>query len=301
MKEVIAVNPKALLIMNPRAGKMQGKRYLGEIIWLFSERGYDCSVQMTRKPGDGLPICRSMAKDFDLVIAIGGDGTLNEVIAGMMESGEKKPLGFIPAGSTNVFSGNLGFPKQILKAARQILDGTPHPFDLGTINGRYFSFIAAFGAFTKTSNATPQSAKNALGQFAYVLQALKDFPMIKPIHVRVETPLQVFEGDYIFGAFCNSLTVAGIVKLSKKTVDLHDGLLEILLIKYPTTPNQISRTINALNTQRYEPELITFCSTDRATIFAPADTEWTVDGDYAQGSDRIRIETLHNAIQFLKK
>jgi YegS/Rv2252/BmrU family lipid kinase len=286
--------------MNPRAGKMQGIKNLGKIIQLFSDKGYDCSVQMTKKPGDGTPICRTMAPEFDLVVAIGGDGTLNEVICGMMESGENKPLGFIPAGSTNVFSANLGFPKQLLNAATHIVEGTPHPYDVGTINGRYFSFIAAFGAFIRTSHITPQNAKNALGPFAYVLQGIRDFPTFKPIHARVETPNGVFEDDYIFGAFCNSLTVAGLIQFNRNEINLHDGLLEILLIKYPTTPSQVSRILNDLSTQRYEPELITFCSTDQATVYLSKEVEWSIDGEYFEGSDENRIATLPDGIRFMR-
>ncbi|MFA5179575.1 MAG: YegS/Rv2252/BmrU family lipid kinase [Candidatus Izemoplasmatales bacterium] len=291
----------ALLIINPRAGKMRGNRFLAEIISIFIDHGFDNCVYMTRHPGDGVDICKTHAKDFNLVVAIGGDGTLNEVISGMIESGVKKPLGYIPAGSTNVFSGNLGLTPDILSAAKRIMKCSSKPMDIGRFENRYFSFIASFGAFSKTSYATPQNAKNTLGHMAYIFEGIKEMPNIKPIHVRVETDTQSFEDDYIFGAFSNSLTVAGILKLDKKRVDLSDGLLEILLIKYPKNADQFSRVLSGLNTKHYDPDIISFCSTKKATVYAPKDMDWSLDGEYAAGAEIIHVETLHNAIDFIRK
>jgi len=295
------VNKQALLIINPRAGKMRGNRFLAEIISIFTDHGYDNCVYMTRHPGDGIEICKTHAKDFNLVVAIGGDGTLNEVISGMILSGVKKPLGYIPAGSTNVFSGNLGLTTDILLAAKRIMKYSPKPMDIGRFENRYFSFVASFGAFTKTSYATPQNAKNTLGHMAYIFEGIKEMPNIKPIHVRVETDYQVFEDDYILGAFSNSLTVAGILKLDKKIVDLNDGLLELLLIKYPKNADQFSRALSGLNTKQYDPNIISFCSTKKAIVYAPKDMDWSLDGEYAAGRDTIQVEALYNAIDIIRK
>jgi len=290
----------ALLIMNPRAGHMQGKRYLGRIISLFAARGYSICVHWTRQRGDGTILARDYSAKADLVIAMGGDGTMNEVLEGMIQSGTMKPFGFIPAGSTNVLSKNLHFPKNIMRAVSCILDGSPHPFDLGSFNRkRHFAFIASFGVFTKASYDTPQQAKNTFGTLAYLIECMKELPAYQPIHARVEVPGETYEGDYIFAAFTNSLTISGFLKLDVTPGNLNDGMMEILLVKHPASPEDVAPTIQTLTRREYDSRYVTFCSAPRAKVTFRQPVAWTIDGEYADTTGKVEIETLHNAVEFL--
>ena len=290
----------ALLIMNPRAGHMQGKRYLGRIISLFASRGYSICVHWTRQRGDGTILARDYSAMADLVIAMGGDGTMNEVLEGMIQSGTMKPFGFIPAGSTNVISKNLHFPKNIMKAVKCILDGSPYPFDLGSFNRkRHFAFIASFGVFTKASYDTPQQAKNAFGTLAYLIECMKELPAYQPIHARVEIPGEAYEGDYIFAAFTNSLTISGFLKLDVTPGNLNDGMMEILLVKHPASPKDVGPTIQTLTRREYDSRYVTFCSAPWAKVTFRRPVAWTIDGEYADTTEKVEIETLHNAVEFL--
>lgn len=292
---------RALLILNPLAGRKRGEKLIKSIVRIFREQGYYVVLKRTRHHGDAVNLCRDNIQDADLVVPIGGDGTLNQVIDGMMKSGIKKPIGFIPAGSSNVFSGNLGFPRGILRATRNVAEGTPKPLDIGMFNDRYFSFITSFGAFTKTSWLTPQKAKNSLGQMAYFFQGIKDFSSIKPIHAKIIAGDRIYEDDYIFGSITNSLTVAGIIKLDTASVDLNDGSMEILLIKYPQNGAQFTRTITALNNKQYDPQIITYFSASKVEVQCPKETEWSVDGEFAHWTEKIEISVLQNAIDFVRK
>jgi len=285
--------------MNPRAGMMRANRKLADIITLFSSYGYENTVCMTSVSGDGTRICKAKAGEMDLVVCIGGDGTLNEIIMGMIESGARKPIGYIPAGTTNDFASSLKLSKNIMKAASDIMEGTPHALDIGRFNERCFSYIASCGAFTRVAYTTPQSAKNVWGHTAYVLESIKELSELQPIHLRIETKDQIFEDNYIFAAISNSTSVAGILALDSTLVEMNDGLFEIMLIKFPTTPAQFMDIIIALNKQDYSNAMIHFSSIESAVIQASNSMDWTLDGEYMQGSKTIQVQNIRHAVEFI--
>ena len=214
---------KMLFVMNPYSGMRRASRYLADIIALFNRAGYQVITHMTGSQGDAVGVVEQCAKDVDLVVCCGGDGTFNETISGIQRSGADVPVGYIPAGSTNDFAASLKLSTNIMQAARDIVDGEPVPYDVGKFGERYFSYVASFGAFTKASYATPQSIKNALGHTAYVLEGINELSQIRKEHVRMEIDGQVVEDDFIFGAISNSTTLGGILTLDALVVDMADG------------------------------------------------------------------------------
>ena len=292
---------KLLFIVNPKAGKTKSNAPLFDAVAAFSRAGYLVRVFLTEAGGEARIYAAKWGPQYDVVVCAGGDGTFNEVVAGMLLSGADKPIGYIPAGSTNDFASSLGLPKQIMEAARCIVEGTPHRLDIGRFNDRYFSYVASCGAFTRTSYATPQSVKNALGHVAYLLAGIKDIANIRKIHLRVETDDQVLEDDYIFGAVSNSTSVGGVLTLDPHLVNMSDGVFEVLLIRSPSNLLELNECIVALSTQNYNSGAITFCNTKKVKITAPASVDWTLDGEMAEGSETIEVENLHNAIAIICK
>ena len=289
---------KLLLIMNPRSGKQKAQGKLAEIIAMFNRADYEVTVHMTAARADATKVAAERGANYEL---IGGDGTFNEVISGLYSVGCTTPVGYIPAGSTNDFANSLDLQKNMLLAAQDIIDGTPGPLDIGQFNGRYFSYIASFGAFTRTSYATPQSLKNLLGHTAYLLSGITELARIRSR--RLKFTLEdgtVLEDDYIFGAISNSTSVAGILTLDPKRVDLHDGLLELLLVRKPHSLLELSDCIIALTNQDYSVPMVTLKSTARLEIEAPADMDWTLDGEHQPGCAHCTVENLHNAIYLVK-
>ena len=112
-----------LLIMNPAAGTKKANPHLPEILSVFARAGYECVVWMTRKRGDGTALAAQYGAQADLIVCIGGDGTFNEVISGVVRAGIQTPIGYIPAGSTNDFAASLGLPKNVIRAAQSIAAG----------------------------------------------------------------------------------------------------------------------------------------------------------------------------------
>lgn len=298
-KEMLWMSERVLLIMNPCSGQKRARRYLADILGLFRAHDFVTTVMPTMARGDAIEIIKEHGKNADRIVCIGGDGTFNEVVCGVLDTGLTLPIGYIPAGSTNDFANSLKLPKNIMKAAQLVCEGTPQPLDVGRFSDRYFTYVASFGAFTKTSYSTPQNVKNALGHLAYVLEGIKDIPSIRPLSVRFETPERVVEGKYIFGAVSNSTSVGGILTLSSEVVDMNDGKFELLLIKSPANAIELNEIVLALTRQKYDCSAITFLAASDIEITASPDMDWTLDGERMPGSEHFTVKNLKSAIRLI--
>jgi YegS/Rv2252/BmrU family lipid kinase len=291
---------KLLLVMNPYAGQKKANKYLTEIVEIFNRADFVTEVYMTAGPGDGAKKVCACAPEVDLVVCCGGDGTFNETVAGVLEAGADTPIGYIPAGSTNDFAHSLGLNTNPVEAAKAIAQGTPTVYDVGSFGGRVFTYVASFGAFTRASYATPQSVKNALGHTAYVLGGISEISQIKNIHARFELDGELLEGEYLFGAVCNSTSLGGILTLDPAQVDMADGLFEILLVRSPKNLAEITACINALQKQQYNCDMITFRSASKLTVTTQEGTAWTLDGEMAPAEGAVEVKNLHHAIRLVK-
>ena len=291
---------KMLFIMNPFAGQKRANRQLSDLLLLFTKAGYDVITHMTTGPGSASEAAERLAGEVDLIVCCGGDGTFNETVSGLLKSGRDVNLGYIPAGSTNDFAASLKLSSNILQAAQDILEGEPVPYDVGKFGDRYFSYVASFGAFTRASYATPQSVKNALGHTAYVLEGIQELSQIRKEHIRMEIDGQTVEDDFLFGAICNSTSIGGILTLDPKQVDMGDGLFEILLVRAARNLEEIGECIRAVQSQKYNCEMITFRSARSVRIFADREMPWTLDGEREDGHEEVMAENLHHAIHLMQ-
>ena len=292
---------KLLFVMNPFAGQKRANKFLPDIISLFNRADYDVTAYMTGGPGDAVQAVQRLAPEMDLVVCCGGDGTLNETISGILHSGADVPVGYIPAGSTNDFANSLKLSTNIMQAAQDILDGTPVSYDVGDFGGKFFSYVASFGAFTRASYATPQNVKNALGHTAYLLEGIQEISQIRKEHVRMEMDGQVVEDDFLFGAISNSTSVGGILTLDPKQVDMGDGKFEILLLRAPRNLTEITECIQAVQSQKYNCAMITFCTTSSVRVYASESMPWTLDGEKEEGRSMIDVQNIHHAIRLIHK
>ncbi|MEE0968139.1 MAG: diacylglycerol kinase family protein [Clostridia bacterium] len=295
------MNKKLLLIINPVAGKMKSKNALFDIISVFCGYNFDVTVKLTKRRGHAAEITEAEYDKYDILVCVGGDGTLNEVVRGLIRTGGETPVGYIPAGSTNDFANSIGLPLDIKKAAETIAKGEATKLDIGSFKDVYFTYIASFGAFTSASYSTPQATKNAIGHIAYILEGIKDLSTIKPTHVKVEADGNVYEGDYIFGGIANSTSVGGIVKLKKELVDMSDGLFEVILIKNPRNLNHLNEIIIALMTSEYKNnKSIDYFNAASVKITSEDKLPFTVDGEYADGSGSFVVKNLKQRLTLIK-
>lgn len=290
---------KILFIVNPIAGKMKILKDIGEIDKTFYRGGYDCDIYLTNKKGDATAKVITSGANYDMIVCGGGDGTYNELVTGMLNSGLDLPIGYIPAGTTNDFASTLELSQNCITAASDIVEGKPRRLDVGKFGDQYFSYIASFGAFTSTSYSTPQQTKNMLGHSAYVLGGMSDLASIKPYHARIEANGKVYEDEYLFGAISNSTSIAGLIKLDSKLVNLSDGEFEIILIKMPKLLLDVPKILIALANGDYSEEHIIFLHAPSVKIKTQKKLDWSLDGEHATSKGEIALENIHGAVNLV--
>ncbi len=289
---------KMLFVYNPHAGKAQITGSLSAIIDIFTKGGYLVTARPTQASGDGMEVIKELGEKYDIVVCSGGDGTLCEAVGGLMSLPREKrpPLGYIPAGSTNDFASSLGIPKDMKDAAEMIIHGIPFRCDIGAFNEKYFTYVAAFGAFTSVSYGTPQQIKNVLGHTAYILEGAKQVGSIKPYHIKLEVGEKVIEDDFLFGMVSNATQVGGMKTPSELAISLNDGMFEVLLVRSPKSladiPDMLSEVIRLdMNAKSY---LNFKCSS--ITFSSETPIPWTIDGEFGGDRERVDIRNISNAI-----
>lgn len=296
---------KALVIINPNAGNGELIKITPSIIKNLNDNGIRTDVMLTSCQGDATDYVKKHGKNRNLIICAGGDGTLNEVITGIMSfDKENRPnIGYIPCGTTNDFARSLRIPTNIIDATNNIIYGTPQPYDVGKFNDKYFVYVAACGAFSGSSYSTPQDMKRVFGHLAYLFEGIKEIPAIKPHHMRFEFDTgEILEGDYAFGAISNTKIYGGVVNLDKLGVDISDGLFEMTLIKLPKNIIETGKVAISLGSGDYDKSLITFerFSSCRITV-SSTELIWSIDGENGGGFTDINVTNIKHAVNFINK
>ncbi|MBQ6093970.1 MAG: diacylglycerol kinase family lipid kinase [Lachnospiraceae bacterium] len=287
---------KMLFVYNPRAGKEKIRENLADILELFAERGYEMTVVPTQARDEARQVVRDRAKKYSLVVCSGGDGTLDEVVTGMIQSGFKTPLGYIPAGSTNDYGESLGLSKNMILAAKTAVDGKDFACDMGSFNDDVFVYIAAFGLFTDVSYETDQAVKNVLGHMAYVLEGMKRLSNIRSFPLKVTYDGKVIEDEFIFGMITNSRSVGGFKNITGKNVEMDDGLFEVTLIKMPTNPAELSSIMASLLNRDIDSEMMYCFRASSLTVESEEPIAWTLDGENGGMHREAVIENLHKTV-----
>ena len=292
---------KLMLVVNPVAGRGGFKNYFGEAMLALANGGYRTDLYFTRKGGDARSIAEEHATDYDLVACIGGDGTLSELLAGMMQLSDPPPIGYIPMGTANDVASTLGLPKNdTLAAVKRILSGKPHPYDVGGFGeSEYFSYIAAFGAFTDVSYVTPQDQKRAFGQLAYVMQGAAQLGKIEKIKTRVEYDDGVFEGELVYGSMTNSTSVAGFLHLPEELVSLGDGVSELVLVRDFMSIDAYGDLAAAVLSKNYDSNYLKILHTKKAKFTFEKPVAWTRDGEAGGEHREIELCNYHAPVQLI--
>ena len=287
---------KLFFVFNPKAGKGKIKTALMDIVDIFNKGGYEVIIRATQYPKDAYEMTKKYADKVDLVVCSGGDGTRAEVVAGLVETGSKVPVGYIPAGSTNDFAGSLFIPKNMVAAAEMIMEENVYRCDIGKFNKQTFTYIAAFGLFTDVAYETDQDLKNSLGHLAYLLEGVKRLFDIQSYHMKVTTEDEIFEDDFMYGMITNSRSVGGFKNLTGKNVDMNDGLFEVTLITTPKNPMDMQEIIAGLMSGKDNSDLIYTFKTSRIRIQSDEAVAWTLDGEYGGDHKEVEIRNLHRAL-----
>ncbi len=290
---------KLLFVYNPRSGKGLIKQHLFEIINIFTEGGWEVTAYPTQRPLDAHDHILETARDYEMLVVSGGDGTLSEAVSAIMEGGIDILLGYIPAGSTNDFATSMGIPRDMQKAAREIVNGVVFENDCGCFNGRYFAYVAAFGLFTDVTYETPQTTKNILGHAAYVLEGLRRLPGYKGVELTVEHDGIVETGNFIVGLISNSRSVGGMAIKALGRSNFDDGLLEISMVRTPTNPIVLQQTLNEILANRIGNDHFLVFSASNVKITSAEGVSWTIDGESGGTHTEVSVQCCKRALKLV--
>lgn len=292
------MRPKLLFIVNPNAGKGAIHSAALDCIDIFVQAGFDVSVHTTQAIQDATQVVQTRAEEFERIVCAGGDGTLNEVVNGLIQGNHRTPLGYIPVGTVNDFASSLGIPKHPLDAARIAVEGTAQPIDIGQFENRNFCYIAAFGAFTNVSYTTPQSQKNFLGRTAYILEGIKSLPRLKPYDICLETNDGiVIQDQFIYGMVSNATSIGGFKELTPPDVRMDDGLFEVVLIRQPKGALDWQSIFNELIQPKENSKFILRCKASQLHIHSKEELSWTLDGEFGGTTKNVEICNKYHAFR----
>ncbi len=288
-----------LFIYNPKAGKGSIGSHLGDIVDVFAKAGYKITIYPTQCPGDGEATAKQWAGGYDRIVCAGGDGTLDEIVTGLMSSGIRIPIGYLPTGSTNDFARSIGLPRSIRKAAATAAGDRTFTCDLGKFNSRYFVYVAAFGLFTDVTYETDQNLKNAFGYSAYLAEALKRLPSVRSIPLRITYDDMVIRDSFIVGLITNSESVGGMKVIPGPDVKLDDGMFEVMLVRSPDNIFDFNLIAPAILDRRIRSENVICFKCSHLVIESDEPIPWNLDGEFGGLVDRAQIENIHEAAEFV--
>lgn len=290
---------RLLFIFNPRSGKGKIKESLADIIDIMVKAGFEVTTYTTQCQGDAIEKARAEAPNYERIVCSGGDGTLDEVVTGVMSSGCKIPVGYIPAGSTNDFGSSLGIDKNMVHAAEIAANGKPFSCDVGRFNQDYFVYVAAFGLFTEVSYQTSQDMKNMLGHAAYILEGMKQIWDIPSFHMQVEYEGNVIYDEFIYGMITNSMSVGGFKGIIPGNVGLNDGVFEITLVKTPKNPIELNEILAFLTGIIKDSDKVYSFQTNKICLTCSEEVPWTLDGEFGGNHNTVVVENCKQGMEII--
>lgn len=290
------MSQKLLFILNPYSGKGQIKNHLADIVDRMVKADFDVTIYTTQSQADATRKIIEDGAGYDRIVCSGGDGTLDEVMTGLMQAELDIPIGYIPAGSTNDFANSLGIPKDMVKAAELAVGDHPFACDIGEFNTDTFVYVAAFGLFTEVSYKTSQQLKNILGHVAYIIEGMKSLHEIPSFRMQVEYEGQMFQDEFIYGMVSNSISVGGFKGMTGSDVKLDDGVFEVCLIKKPKNPIELNEILACLTNLIDDTDLIYSFKTNEVSIKASENVAWTLDGEFGGEHEEVTIRNLKQKV-----
>ena len=273
---------KILLVVNPVAGKGTTSKDINQIKENFEMSGFEVETKLTTLDNSAEKIVEKSDSKEDIIVAIGGDGTLNGVVNGVTKSKKNVKLGFIPFGTTNDFARTLKIPTDRFFLSKNINDFKYKKCDTGKFNEKYFNYVSAFGVFAETSFSTSRKEKNKFGRLAYIRTGTKNF----------------IEGEFEYGSISNSKYIGGFQLFKEDEINIDDGEFEVILIKKTKNKAELLRTYTKLAMQVRDDNVI-YTKAKNITIQSDKKMVWSLDGEEVLSGDKIEINNLKNNISIL--
>ncbi len=284
------------LIINPIAGN-KAFRSVGEIEGLLKGKA-DLTTFVTRKRGDALSYAKELS-GADLIIAAGGDGTINEVINGMLSSGctgqDRIPLAIIPLGTANVLAKETGIPENIEDAVKLSLSGTPRKLSVGKINGHYFMLMAGIGFDGETVYGVNGSLKKISGKFAYVMSGIKTLVRFNLPLIKIKTSAAEMKGHT---AIISNVRCYGGHQYVTPEASITEPVLDICIFKGKTRMGFLRFVIDVLRGKHLQLPEVEYGKFEEFDITSDRTVHVQIDGDYF-GILPVKIEVVRDALSLI--
>ena len=302
-KRGVTMNEKNMLFLyNPMSGKELLRTRLMDVLDIFVKAGYEVTAHPTQSEGDARRMTEACSGRFDRIVCSGGDGTLNEVMTGMMHAEEKVPIGYIPSGSTNDFAQSLNIPKDMTEAAKTAVGDHLFSYDVGCFGAANFIYVAAFGIFTDVSYLTSHELKHKFGHGAYILEGMKSLKDIPHYEMEAETEGRIIRDRFMYGTISNSFYIGGVKSTFGEDIEirLDDGLLEVSLIRYPQNPKELNQILtNLMMPRTLDTDCIYRFQTDRITFRTRDEVPWSLDGEFGGTPQEVEISCSPGAVDLV--
>lgn len=293
---------KVLFTYNPNAGTKKLVPRLNDVICQLMDESSDLVISPTRKRNDAREAVKAYVTEGSCikVVCSGGDGTLHEVVGGMMEcdAARRVPIVYLPTGSTNDFGYSMCIPTDVVEAAKLSRNGMEYPCDVGCFNGKHVVYTASFGLFSDVSYETPQALKNIFGHAAYVMNGAVALANIKPVRATVTLPDETIDGTFVMGNVVNASSIGGFRGITGPEVRLNDGKYEMFLIREPA-PLQVAGLLNDIRRGNFGNPLVVYRQISEAVFDFRGEVPWTVDGEYGGSFRQARMSVRKQAVTFM--
>ena len=291
---------KMLFFVNPKAGQLELRTHLLDILDIFTAGGFDVTVHATQGPRDITEQIIRRGSGYDLIACGGGDGTLNEAVSGLMALETRPVLGYIPGGTVNDVAATLGLSKNPIEAAKTIVGGRPYTIDIGSFGpDRWFTYVAGFGMFTDVAYETPQQDKRIFGRLAYLVNGARSLSGIKPIPMRMQVDGKVIEDNVLLGLVCSTTSVGGFHAKAAQDISLDDGLSEVVIVKNITSVSDLNAIGTLLLKREFDPKFFYTFQTNQVRFDFPAPVKWTLDGEFGGSVHTVELRNHTRSVDIL--
>lgn len=271
---------RARVIYNPTSGREIFRKHLPDVLHKLELAGYETSCHATTGAGDATAAAKvAVERRYDLVVAAGGDGTINEVVNGLAEQDYRPKLGILPAGTTNDFARAVSIPRDIDAATDIITKGETIPIDIGRMNDKYFVNIGGGGRITELTYEVPSKLKTMLGQLAYYLKGIEMLPSFKATELRIEYDGKLFEGEAMLFLVGLTNSVGGFEKLAPNS-SINDGLFSLLILKKTNLADFVRIASLALRGEHIHDPNVIYTQANRIKVQSDEKVQLNLDGEY---------------------
>lgn len=287
----------ARIIYNPTAGREVFKQMLPDVLIQLEQNGYIASAHATTEKGDAVKAAvKACEMKFDIIIAVGGDGTVSEVINGVGPEENRPEIGLIPMGTVNDFASALYIPGQIEAAVDNIINGVPMKLDTGYMNGKYFMNIAGGGKLTEVSYEAPSKWKSIIGPLAYYVKGIEKLPQMRSTNIRLEFDGEVHEGKVMMFLIGLTNHIGGFDKLVPGA-KFNDGLFSVLYLE-DVTLLELGRVLSmAARGEHLDHPKVHLVKAREVSASSYEDVQLNLDGEFG-GVLPARFENLQQHLTF---